>query len=271
MHTETENASERNIIKAFFDATHATHEALCDSFHTPLVMLTISELISTYNVGKSEISKRMTRNITQWVTNMVNIFGLGDAEMGWSGVAIPEIAKLYIYPLSALRDDLRVKARSGKLTNDDLQTEGEDGNEFAQVAASFKSDLRELNGSQNLSKEVLQLCDRLRDVDLWEKGIYLEDRDGQPALVRPVTRELLAARREREELKVKPKVVKEERGRLSHFNMFQTDEYSAWDSEGFPLKDKEGEEITKSKRKKLTKDWERQKKAHEIWLRSIRS
>lgn len=48
--------------------------------------------------------------------------------------------------------------------------------------------------------------------------------------------------------------------------MFQTEEYSAWDADGIPTKDKDGEELTKSRRKKLVKDWERQKKAHEAFL-----
>lgn len=47
--------------------------------------------------------------------------------------------------------------------------------------------------------------------------------------------------------------------------MFRTEEYSEWDQEGLPLKDKEGVELTKSRTKKLKKDWERQKKLHEAW------
>ena len=50
--------------------------------------------------------------------------------------------------------------------------------------------------------------------------------------------------------------------------MFKTGAYSAWDEDGLPLKDAKGEEITKSQKKKLKKEWDRQKKAHETWLAS---
>lgn len=48
--------------------------------------------------------------------------------------------------------------------------------------------------------------------------------------------------------------------------MFKTAEFSAWDEDGLPTKDAEGEPVNKSRAKKLRKDWERQKKAHDAWL-----
>jgi cysteinyl-tRNA synthetase len=56
-----------------------------------------------------------------------------------------------------------------------------------------------------------------------------------------------------------------EKGKLSHLEMFRTAEFSEWDEEGLPTKDKEGKEVAKSRSKKLKKDWERQKKLHEAW------
>ena len=114
------------------------------------------------------------------------------------------------------------------------------------------------------------------------KGIYLEDSDkpDQPALVRPVTRELLAARAGRERQLLAKSKAKEDRerqaaedaarkaeqGKISHLSMFRTDEFSAWDEDGIPMKDAEGKDVAKSRGKKLRKDWERQKKLHEGWL-----
>ena len=97
-----------------------------------------------------------------------------------------------------------------------------------------------------------------------------------------MTRELRAAKegakQEREERERQKQKAKEERekeaaekadkGRLSHLVMFKTEEYSAWDEKGIPTKDAKGEEINKSKGKKLTKDWERQKKLHEAWAKT---
>lgn len=56
---------------------------------------------------------------------------------------------------------------------------------------------------------------------------------------------------------------KTEKSRLSLLGMIRTNENSAWDDEGLPTRDAAGDEITKSRAKKLKKDWERQKKLHE--------
>ncbi|MCJ1259800.1 hypothetical protein MMC24_007639 [Lignoscripta atroalba] len=298
----TESASggeiEQSVNDALAKASRDTYDALCDSFNTPLVMATISELISTYNTAdKSQVSPSTTAEVAKWVTSLVNIFGLDGTSsppgttIGWSGIAIAEAGKPYVYPLSAMRDELRRKARSANgLTPEDIQsisksndgilnTQKHGAERFAQIVSKFETDLHALTESPTLSKEVLQLCDRLRDVDLWDQGIYLEDRDGnQPALVRPVTRELLAARQDKEERervkqqakesREKEAIAKADKGQLSQLQMFRTSEYSAWDGEGLPLKDAQGEEITKSRAKKLRKDWERQKKLHEAWQKS---
>ncbi|EDV12481.1 hypothetical protein SCRG_03370 [Saccharomyces cerevisiae RM11-1a] len=42
--------------------------------------------------------------------------------------------------------------------------------------------------------------------------------------------------------------------------------YSAWDEQGLPTKDKDGNDITKSMTKKLKKQWEQQKKLHEEYF-----
>jgi cysteinyl-tRNA synthetase len=47
--------------------------------------------------------------------------------------------------------------------------------------------------------------------------------------------------------------------------MFRTDEFGAWDAEGVPTKLKGGEDVPKSRRKKLEKDWKAQNAAHEKW------
>ena len=50
--------------------------------------------------------------------------------------------------------------------------------------------------------------------------------------------------------------------------LFKTAEYSEWNENGIPTKDKEGKEITKSQLKKLNKMYEAQKKKFEKWKSS---
>jgi cysteinyl-tRNA synthetase len=42
--------------------------------------------------------------------------------------------------------------------------------------------------------------------------------------------------------------------------------YGTWDDKGIPLTDGQGQEIGKSKSKKLSREWEEQGKRHEAWL-----
>ena len=293
---------DQDLLSSFDKAKSDTFAALCNSFDTPTAMKRISELISDFNIAYNSTDKppptpSMTLSIARWATSMVNTFGLNgtatpdDPTIGWSGIDVPEDAKPILTSLSRKRDSLRRKARSKGIAKEDLvpvaypersMTESQETNEapFKQVLENFNHSLQSLETSQALAKDVLQLTDRLRDADLWDKDVYLEDRDdGEPALIRPVTKELRAAKqekekraREKEEAKQKKEQAKKEetakpdKGEQNHVTMFQTEEYSAWDADGIPTKDKDGEELTKSRRKKLVKDWERQKKAHEAFL-----
>lgn len=291
--------SKHNLAGELETKKRETYEALCDSFDTPTVMDKISRLITTYNtVDPSTVSVSTTKSIAAWVTVMVNLFGLNGTAtpetttIGWSGIDVPEGSKPILISLSRRRDSLRRKAKANVIVKDDLtpilippssQTLSEAQTRtrasFVEVLESINRDMDSLDASKSakdLSKDVLQLCDRVRNVDLWNKDVYLEDREGnKPALIRPVTRELRATKeqeqakerkkQEDKEKREKETAAKAEKGRLSHKEMFRSPEFSAWDDDGLPTKDREGEDVTKSRRKKLQKDWERQKKLHEAW------
>ncbi|KAF4154594.1 hypothetical protein CNMCM8927_001445 [Aspergillus lentulus] len=291
------SGSDTTLPAALEAAKKATFDHLCDSFNTQGAMSAISELISKYNgADKSTLNPKDVEAVARWVTSMVNIFGLNgkatadSTEIGWTGIDVPEEAKPFLYPLSSMRDSLRQAARAkegvtaetvaeivnkGEVPEQDLT---ESAKPYAEVLSNFRTKVSSIQQSESLGKEILALCDRVRDIDLFDLGIYLEDRDNLPALVRPVTRELIQAREEKaararqkqieKENKEKEALKKLEKGKLSHLELFRTNEYSAWDEEGIPTRDAAGEEITKSRAKKLRKDWERQKKLHETWLAS---
>ena len=292
------NATDTSLA-ADLEATKSdVHAYLCDSFNTPGAMQAISEFITKYNsADKATLNPKDVEAAARWITSIVNILGLNgtatadSTEIGWSGIDIPEEAKPFLQPLSTMRDTLRQAARSKEgisakdieeaLEQDSAPTEvSGSAQPYADVLTNFKTKIASLEPSNTntIEKEILTLCDRLRDVDLFDLGIYLEDRDNLPALLRPVTREMIQAREEKEkrarqkqiekQLKEQEALKKLEKGKLSHLEMFRTNEYSAWDDEGLPTRDAAGEEITKSRAKKLRKDWERQKKAHEAWLAS---
>lgn len=295
----TSSSTHDTLRAALKSAQDTVFQHLCDSFNTPGAMYAISELVSIYNsADKSTLKKEDVVNVAKWLTSMVNIFGLNNgtapldvSEIGWSGIDVPEAAKPYLYPLSSMRDYLRQLSRANAGLNEQSiksaieradsaapssGTVPEQSQPFKKVFTDFRDTVSSLQHSDSISKDILSLCDRVRDIDLFDIGVYLEDRDNQPALVRPVTRELIQAREEKaervrqkelaREAREKEALKKAEKGKLSHLDMFRTNEFSAWDEEGFPIRDASGEELTKSRTKKLRKDWERQKKMHEAWL-----
>ncbi|KAB8360560.1 hypothetical protein FH972_024300 [Carpinus fangiana] len=240
-------ASDDLLLQAMSTAQKDMHDALADSFDTPRAMRIIADIINN------------------WVTELIKIFGL-DSDMpaaaagapiqggviGWAGLDIAESAKPFVYPASRLRDELRRRAKANNLDSAEItelasqvHATAEQPIEavpFAEVLSQFQEDVKNVAKAEgSTAKDYLRLCDDLRDVKLWDKNIYLEDalEEGAPAL-----------------------------GKLKPEDMFRTAEYSAWDDKGIPTKDAKGENVAKSKGKKLNKEWIAQSKLHEEWLKA---
>jgi cysteinyl-tRNA synthetase len=139
------------------------------------------------------------------------------------------------------------------------------------ILSQFEQDLLRLLKQNAESTKFLELADRLRDVHLWNAGMYLGDRTNAPAMVRPVHARLRAEREQKEAIarqKAEAKQKREleraklaEQAKISPKDMFRTEGYSLWDDDGVPTKDKEGADVPKSKTKKAK---ERMGKAEEV-------
>jgi cysteinyl-tRNA synthetase len=301
--TQTATAvSDQTLLDSFQQAKDDFHIALCDSFNTPAAMRIISSLIGKVN-SADVLADDTLLSIARWVTRMVTIFGLdadGDLRdterIGWSGVTIPAVAAPFIFPLSHIRDTIRQQVRSTldheniAVLSDKVRTEAvqnaadiePSSKPYRDVFEQFFRDVKSLVGSKAPAKDFLILCDQLRDTQLPELGIYIEDRPDLHALVRPLDRYTAAALEERKiaaatksleaqarrDAEENAKKQLAERAKLSHNDMFRNAQYSEWDENGIPIKDNQGEEVTKTRRKKLVKEWERQKKLHEGYLKN---
>ena len=235
------------------------------------------DIISKTNIYITEstsahkyLSLAVVSEIARWVTKLVNIFGLDSApisptSIGWS-------------------DDDPSSAGSG----------GAQGNKeeiampYLRVLSSFRDKVRQLAVRGEVNKELLELCDKIRDDDLPALGVSLDDRDsalGRPALIKFVPAEQLLAEKAEKEAKAREKEEKKEaarlerekaerekllKGKLSPHVMYKegegSEEFSEWDEQGMPTKDKEGKEVAKSRMKKLKQGWDRQKKLHDAYL-----
>jgi len=122
---------------------------------------------------------------------------------------------------------------------------------------------------------VLAMCDRVRDDVLPELGVRLEDKEAGP-IVKLVDREVLMRERQREldrkEEKARQKAeqdaakaakaaAKLEQMRIPPRDLFSRNpEFSKFDERGVPTHDQAGEEIPKSRKKKLEKQYAAQEK-----------
>ncbi|KAK6439426.1 cysteinyl-tRNA synthetase [Oleoguttula sp. CCFEE 5521] len=285
------NGAASSLEGALQEAQQAFREALQASFDTPEAMRTIAGLVSTYNTAANSeihVPNATSLSIARWVTEMVHMFGLDattlqPGQIGWSGSTIPDEGKPFVQALASWRDTVRAQANDESSDAnwpvlDDLPgTRGLD-NAYAVAHAAFSQRVSKLKEVSATKASRLKESDYLRDTVLWDLDVGLEDRDGRPSLVRPLSARARRERAEAEEkanARIAAKAAKEkedqeklEKGKLSPLEMFKTDEYSEWDAEGMPTKDKEGKEIAKSAGKKLRKRWEVQKKAHEVWTKS---
>ncbi len=288
--------------------------ALSNSFDTPRGMRAILELVKEANIHinahKSDADVRGLESIARWITKIVGIFGL-DANasppydgLGWasSKTASTLSPKEIVAPYSAVYERVKTEVQTLEVHSEvlDKLISADVDAEFSSVASAgtkdpealalpylravsrIRDELRKLAPSSPSKKALLTLSDQIRDTDLTNLGVYLDDRpDDQPALIKfiPVL-ELLAQReeklaKEREKAAAKDKVrlererqeaEKTAKAKVSPEEMFRGDEkWSAWDEEGLPTKTKEGEDVPKSALKKLKKEWEKQKKVHEDW------
>ncbi|KAI1278351.1 cysteinyl-tRNA synthetase [Xylaria sp. FL0933] len=291
---------DKQLLSALDKAKADVDSALCDSFNTSVVMRILSDLVTESNSAEA-LSDQTVILLARWITRIVSIFGLdseGDLSdqdrIGWSGLEIPSIAKPYVYPVSELRDKVRILACSdlvdhaaiAKLADETTvvasAAEDDSSTSYDQVLQHFRTNVKDLAAQQAPKKDLLALCDQLRDVHLWNLGIYLEDRNSsQPALIRPLDKLLIQARTEQESAgaaKAKAKLEQEAReaerekelrelAKVDPLLMFKNSvEYLEWDESGIPTLDAEWNAVSKNKRKKLAKEWEKQKKRHEEWL-----
>ncbi|KAI1496781.1 tRNA synthetases class I (C) catalytic domain-containing protein [Biscogniauxia marginata] len=288
--------------------------ALTNSFDTPQAMRIIAEIIRKANVHvnahKNDADLAAVEAIARWVTKIVGILGL-DANasppydgLGWASSTAaanvdPHVA---VQPYEAVYKAVVAETKalelppSDTLTNlvasspdtefDSLSNAGVRDPEqlalpYLRAVSRIRGELRRIapTTKPETKLSILALSDRIRDTDLTNLGVYLDDRpDNQPSLIKFIpAAELIAAREEKiakeaekarakEEAKrarEKAEEEKWEKAKLAPEEMFKSDErYSEFDAEGLPTKMKDGSEVPKSQLKKLKKEWDRQKKAH---------
>lgn len=264
--------AEKELTAALEEAQDSFHAALCDSINTPQAMSVLISLLTTANVymtsrSRTEANIDTLRAVSDWVTRMLRIFGLGEG---------PEA-------------DARGKRIIGWGQARAEGTNGSNGEDreavlvpYLRALSTFRDSVRRLAREEGKASEILALCDQLRDNDMVDLGVALDDQDDGRALVKLVPAEQLRAARDEKAAAAKAKAAQKaasqaaaeakrreklEKGKISPKDLFRSSsEYSKWDGEGMPTHDAQGEELPKSRVKKLKKEWDQQAKLHKAYL-----
>lgn len=299
-------------------AKRDVNAALDNSFDTPQVIRAIADIIRKANIHigapNGSLELPAIESVARWITKIVGILGL-DANasppyegLGWASAAasanidpttaVQPYEAVYNSVLSDAKSlDLPTSETLANLLSQSPSTEFNSlvkagvrdpeqlGLPFLRATSKLRDELRRLVASvaPEVKKSILSLSDRIRDFDLTNLGVYLDDRpDGQPSLIKFIpAAELIAAREEKaakdaekakakEEARLareKAEIEKWEKAKIAPLDMFKSDgRYSEWDVEGLPTKLKDGSEVPKTQLKKLKKEWDRQKKVHGEYL-----
>lgn len=275
---------EKDLIAALTSAQLDFRKALCDSFDTPGALRILQNLVSAANVYEKENRQRLNASVLEtvarWVGEMLRMFGLGvdglrESEIGWGEAGGAEGA------------GAGSSAAGSSIDRESLLLP------YLEALSSFRSSVRQLARAGAPSSELLKLADRLRDEDLVDLGVRLEDLEGASgsALVKLVPAEQLRAERDEKARLAEEKAKRKEaaalqaaqaraerlrRGKVSPALLFKPvsegglakeGEYAQWDAAGLPTVDgKTGEELSKSRKKAVAKELAQHTKLHEEYL-----
>ena len=331
-----EEGAAKGLVTELEQAKKDLDAALRNSFDTPGAMQVILRLVRDANIymndKSSEPSLPAVEAVARWVTKIVGVFGLDASAqapytgLGWAAAGAAAAANLdpqiAVKPYATAYAKVKADVQALKLTEASIQTllqQQAPEAEFAELETSGERDVERLalpylRAASRLRDElravvstleptakqaVLALSDRIRDYDLTDLGVQLDDQTDKPSLVKFVpAAKLIAARDEKAALLAEKARQKEEgrcsssaktkrmltrfiarkarekadeekwaKAKVSPLEMFKGDaKYQECDAEGLPAKLADGSEVPKSQVKKLKKEWERQKKLHEEYL-----
>jgi cysteinyl-tRNA synthetase len=244
-------------------------------------MLILAGLVTGANkyIGTTDSSKlnfEVLKMTAQYITKMLEVSCI----LASSIIFIIIFSQIFGVDVSKLRLDDSGSSATTQNTETILMP-------YLQTIARFRDNVRTL-ARESLSEnkanaQMLDICDKLRDVDLVDLNVLLEDRDiGQSSIVKIRAKEDIIAERgakagtkenkSKSSEEHKRKLLERlEKGRTPPHELYRTDEYRDWDAEGIPTTDNNGESVTKSARKKFVKGYEAQKKLHQEFLDAVAS
>ncbi|XP_070577152.1 cysteine--tRNA ligase, cytoplasmic-like [Ptychodera flava] len=254
--------AELNLSQQFQAKKADIHRALCDSVDTKVAMDHIREMVSQSNVyiqDRKSVGETpnngLLQNIAVYITKILKIFGAieGEEPIG--------------FPVSSAAQSVNVEKTVMP---------------YIKAFADFRDKVRQ-QAKVEQNKELLDLCDSVRDETLPALGVRLEDFEGQPTIVKLVDKDQLLRERELAKQQTDEKQKKKEEARkreeerliskvaqqsIPPNDLFrkEIDKYSQFDDRGIPTHDASGQQLSNNQIKKLTKKYEQQEKIYNEFL-----
>jgi cysteinyl-tRNA synthetase len=233
------------------------HSALCNSFDTPTAMQVIARLVREGNIymGGADGNLPVIEAAARWVTRIIGILGLDrNAKppyegIGWSpeGLAtgVNGDPKTAVGPYASVFSTVLAEIKALNLSDVPLQNlldqpspevdfealekRGEQDIEklalpYIRAVSRQRDELRRIVSSETaLDKSskaaILGLTDRIRDYDLADLGVQLDDQLDRPSLIKFAPAAKLIAAREEKAAAIAEKALQKERG--MSFVLFQ--------------------------------------------------
>jgi len=268
-----ENVSRRvsDIEKQLYDDLSAAqtevHKAFCDNLSSPQALKAIQDLIAKSNTyiqltstGATPLRIEVLIAVTNWIVKILDILGFETRkdQLGWE-------------------DAQEGKANEGSIEDTVMP--------YVKALAQFRDNVRNLAINKAELSEILKASDTIRS-ELVHLGISLDDRPNGPSLVKflnesekqqflaqqeakaKIALEKEQKKKQQAELNAKKEQERLQKMKVNPQEMFKDKTlYSEWDETGIPLKDAQGEEITKSMKKRLLKQYQQQDKLYQEYLK----
>lgn len=249
----SEDAGARGLLEDFEQAKKDLDAALRNSFDTPTAMQVLLKLVRNANIymNSSNPNVQALESVARWVTKIVGVFGLDASAqppydgLGWSSATAsnkanvdPQTAvKPYTAVFNQVKQEVAALDLSGNESIKSLLEQQNPDSEFAELEKSGEKDAEKLalpfiRATSRLRDElratissgvaldpkvkqaILALSDRIRDYDLTDLGVQLDDRVDGPSLVKFVPASKLIQAREEKAALLAEKARQKEEGKL---------------------------------------------------------
>lgn len=253
----------------FLTTINSVDSSLCDNFDTRSTLNALTNLVKECN-KRSSVDLILLKDIASYIKKLLDVFGASFDEINFDRF-------------------FNNTTQDGQLASSSVQADNTEMiMKYIDVLGQFRAEIRRISKSgdaQQSVKQILSLCDDIRDQTLPNLGVRLEDKevDGASYVVKLVDPETLARERalnEKRELdkKLKEETKKmemlklqqqrEEKAKVPPSEMFksQLDKYSKFDEKGMPTHDSTGKEISKSALKKLQRLYAEQEARYTKYL-----